>query len=364
MLSVGLIFALGLPTRYLVDLDVYQHGVVAFWSGSDLYGGVFHTREAPLPFTYPPVAAVFLTPLVWLPDLVLTIISIGCLTVSTQVVLRQLQARQPSRLALALTPLMMCTEPVLATLMYGQINVILLALVILDASGTIQRRVPWFPPGVLIGIAAAIKLTPAFFLLFFFRPGRWRGLVGVALGFLVATGIGWVIRPAATIAYFSDVMFQTDRIGAAHYAFNVGIAGMLARLELSGLWWFMASLLVIAIIVVRIQYLDDLWALCITACGVLLVSPISWSHHWVWLPIITLIVLARGPAWFGAWLWFGCTVGCFHAFMPAGGHAELSWAWWQQVLAAHYALLAMMVLGWAGRSTCSKHQPTPATTCQ
>jgi hypothetical protein len=141
------------PWRPHLDLDVYRLGARMWLSGGDLYGLLPPTIIGNhLPFTYPPVAAVLFTPFTLVPlpvaGVVLTALSVVALVVVPRLT--------PARVAVVL-PVALLLEPVRETLGFGQVNLLLMALVALDC---LHRRPRW-PRGVLVGLAAAIKLTPA-----------------------------------------------------------------------------------------------------------------------------------------------------------------------------------------------------------
>ena len=162
---------------YRIDLDVYRIGGRVWLSGGNLYGRLPPTRAGVrLPFTYPPAAAVLLSPFSLVPMTVavtvLTLVTIALLAVVLAVVLRHLGGPRGGPLwALAwLLPPALFLEPVRDTLAFGQVNVALMALVTLDCLTDIPR----WPRGALVGLAAAVKLTPLAFVLFFL-PGVTTG---------------------------------------------------------------------------------------------------------------------------------------------------------------------------------------------
>ena len=167
---------------YRIDLAVYRIGGRTWLHGGDLYGQVLVIRGLRLPFTYPPIAAVGLAPLALLPmtaaGTVLTVGSVALAAVVLRVFLRRLAGPAAGSMWAAgwLLPAALLLEPVRSTLAYGQVNIVLMALVTLDCL-TVEPR---WPRGALTGLAAAVKLTPAAFVLFFLLRRDYRAAATAA----------------------------------------------------------------------------------------------------------------------------------------------------------------------------------------
>lgn len=164
---------------YRIDIDIYQMGARAWLDGRPLYGGgvLFHTPIGlNLPFTYPPLAAVLFSPFAWLQmpaaSVAITVLTLVLLIASTAIVLTGLDAWPTSRLVpaparlrrlwlavLIVAPATIWLEPISSNFAFGQINVVLMTLVIVDC---FPRRTPW-PRGLMLGLGIALKLTPRCF---------------------------------------------------------------------------------------------------------------------------------------------------------------------------------------------------------
>ena len=353
--------------RYRIDLDVYRIGSTVWRHAGDLYGPMRATRVGlALPFTYPPIAAVALAPLTLVPFAVasgaLTVASIAMLAVVAAVFLRALGV--PRRLLLwsvaVLLPLGLFLEPVQANLSFGQVNIILMLLVTLDC--LIAR--PRWPRGALVGVAAAIKLTPAVFVIFFLVRRDYRAARNALLSFVATTGIGFLLSWHSSVEYWTGTVFDSGRIGGVGYVGNQSLQAVLARVGLHGsvatLGWIVLSIGVVALVVLGMsravaagQFAP---ALVLNAFCVLLVSPISWTHHWVWIAPALLCLLAL--AW-RARLWTplllaAAGVALFTIgpqwHLPQGGDRELAWSWGQQIIGGCYLWYAVVVLGYAAFS--------------
>jgi alpha-1,2-mannosyltransferase len=347
---------------YRIDLDVYRIGSRAWLNGAHLYGPLPATMSgARLPFTYPPLAAILLSPLSMLPmavaSVLLTAASAALLAFVLRACLRSLDqpgAQLSGWAVWWLLPLAFALEPVRNTLAYGQVNIVLMALVAADCLAPSAR----WPRGSLVGLAAAIKLTPAAFVLFFLLRRDWRAAGMAAASFLAATGVGFLLAWHDSVQYWTRTVYDASRVGGLSYAANQSVVGVLARLgfshpALAEVW------LVVAVAVVGAACLgmrrsfaasQDCLALSLNAFAALLISPISWSHQWVWcvpalvamaavglrqkalIPLaattVGMVVFAAGPQW-----WF-----------PRGDLRELDWPAWQQVVGSSYVGFAAIIL--------------------
>lgn len=362
--------------HYRIDIDVYRMGGQAWLNDRPLYtGGVmFHTPIGlNLPFTYPPLAAVAFCPFAWLglpaASLAITLTTLTLLIVSTVIVLTRLDVWATSLIAPGPAGLRRCwlavlivataaiwLEPVKSNFAYGQINAVLMTLVIADC---IPRRTPW-PRGVLLGIGIALKLTPAVFLLYFLLRRDARTTVRAVASFAAATLAGFVVAWGDSWEYWTDTVRNTDRIGAPELNTNQNISGVLARLGLSQdqrfVLWVAACLLVLAVTVWATRRVLDageptLAVICIALFG-LVVSPVSWSHHWVWgLPVVLVTgVMAwrRHNAALAALTAAGLALMVWTPIDLLPKHHELTAAWWRQLIGASYVWWALATLVTAG----------------
>ena len=216
---------------YRIDLAAYRMGGQSWLHGADLYGQVPVSRGLPLPFTYPPIAAVLLAPLALMAmtpaGTVLTLGSIALAAAVLWVFLRRL-AGPAAETAWAvgwLLPAALVLEPVRSTLAYGQVNLVLMALVALDC----LVAAPRWPRGALTGLAAAVKLTPAAFVLFFLLRRDYRSAATAAVSFAVVTAVGFALAGRDSVRYWTVAVFQTGRVGNPAHAANQCLQAVLAR---------------------------------------------------------------------------------------------------------------------------------------
>jgi alpha-1,2-mannosyltransferase len=265
-----------------------------------------------------------------------------------------------------LAPLALFLEPVRDNLQYGQVNIALMALVSLDC---LLDRPPW-PRGAGTGLAAALKLTPAVFVLYFLVRRDYRAAAVAAVSCAVATGIGFLAIPRDSVRYWTSLVFQTGRIGTRIYAGNQSLQALLARGGLDpwqpagrDLWLALSAVvLAVAALGMRRAFTEsrDVLALSLNAFAGLLISPVSWTHHWVWTaPALLALAAVPGRAFR---LLAGCGAVIFYLappwLLPWGDHRELHWTAWQQVAGSSYVVFALIVLLLAAALPAQGHRRT------
>ena len=181
------------------------------------------------------------------------------------------------------------------TLMFGQINALLMGLMAADLLARNPRWTRGFPgSGFLVGVAAGIKLTPLVFGLYYVVRKDWRGLVNMAAGFTATVVLGWLLRPVESVQFWFEMLPDTSRMGGAGYVDNLSLKGALLHFGVPETYvtvpWLVLSVIVVALGAVVIKAASDqgarVVAVSATALTMLLVSPVSWSHHWVWVAAV------------------------------------------------------------------------------
>jgi alpha-1,2-mannosyltransferase len=307
-----------------VDLHVYVGGAGALDQPGTLYDYVYadQTPDFPLPFTYPPFAAVAFYPLHLLP--------FGFLALAWQLgifaalygVVRISQRLLPGegvgdrRVAMLWTAVGIWIEPLRSTFDYGQINVLLVLAVLYAVYST-----RWWLSGLLVGLAAGVKLTPAASGLYFVGARRWGTVVFSAVVFVGTVAVSALVVGDQTRYYFTELLGDADRVGPIGTSFNQSWRGGISRILGHDAGYGPIVLAGIAVTGV-LAFLawraiggarDRLGAIVIVQLFGLLLSPISWTHHWVWL-IPLMIWLLHGPlrerlgARILGWGWLGMTV--------------------------------------------------------
>lgn len=298
-----------------VDMVIYRQGVDAFLHGREMYSEPMFAGDLALPFIYPPFGALFMAPLNIIPGIddtfagrIVIALSNALLLLCLWMVWRWLlDANRWAMPAAAISwALALISEPVELNHSFAQVNVILMSLVVLD----LVPRKRTLPQGWLIGIAAAIKLTPLAMLLYFLLRKDFRAIVTAGISAALATLLAAIVRFDATWEFYGARLLGMGSGGDfgvnTSYQSNSSWRGMIQRwfsseqaLEDSGhlvtaLWAVLVILTITAGAWIMIQllrrgYLVDAWL--INAVIMLLISPVSWSHHWVWLALAV-------PVWF------------------------------------------------------------------
>ena len=286
-----------------VDLHVYLGGAAALDHPGTLYSYVYadQTPDFPLPFTYPPFAALVFYPLTRLPfGLVAFCWELGIIAALYGVVrlsqrLLGVPAGEQHRQAMAWTSLAIWTEPLRSTFDYGQVNVILVLAVL---AAVYSSR--WWISGLLVGLAAGVKLTPAVSGLYFLGMRRWRTAAFSAVVFSGTVAVSIAVIGQQARYYFTDLLGDAGRVGPIGTSFNQSWRGGISRLlgydagygplVLAGI----AVTAVLAVLAWRGLAGERLGSLLVVQLFGLLLSPISWTHHWVWLVPLAIWLLS-GP---------------------------------------------------------------------
>ena len=308
-----------------VDLHVYLGGAGALDHPGTLYSYVYadQTPDFPLPFTYPPFAALVFYPLHLLPfGFVAFCWQIGIMAALYGVVrvsqrlLGQADGARPT--ALLWTAVGIWIEPLRSTFDYGQVNVILVLAVLCAAYSS-----RWWLSGLLVGLAAGVKLTPAVTGLYFLGMRRWAAAIFSAVVFLATVGLSIAVIGQQARYYFTDLLGDARRIGPIGTSFNQSWRGGISRIlgHDAGYGPLVLAAIAVTAVLAALAWRalgtdavrDRLGSLLVVQLFGLLISPISWTHHWVWL-LPLMIWLIHGPwrarpgARLLGWGWLGLTL--------------------------------------------------------
>ena len=361
--------------QWLFKLDsfVYYEAVRQWLDGGDLYSWYANPGQHLWPFTYTPLAAWVISPLTWMSYQQATVLLIVatplCAAVTAYAVLRRLAVAP--RMARSLAPWLaligvIALEPFPKTMEYAQVNAILMALVAVDLF-LVPERSRW--RGVLSGLAAAIKLTPAVAILVLLARREWRAAATMAGSAVGLTLLAALAAPAESWEFFTSAMWDPGRAGFADYSGNQNLKGAIARGLPEAAWnltWAVCSLLAVVAAWFLCRRLDRLRGAGRAAGGTgqddglvlslqisvvmvlgLLISPISWSHHWVWcLPVLMSVAAA-------AWRWRSTALGVAGAagflvfvlamqwWFPEQNHVEQNWPAWAKAVGSSYTWWAL-----------------------
>jgi Glycosyltransferase family 87 len=283
------------------DLRVYLGGArEALRRPGGLYAWVYDGHPG-IAFTYPPFAALLFAAGLAVPFPVLmglaTGVSVLALAGPVAIAFRQLGWRGAPRLGatLLVAGLALWTEPAQRALFLGQVEPVLMALVTWDLCQPAGRR--W--QGAATGLAAGIKLVPLLFILYLLLTRRFRPAAVAAAAFAVTVVAGWAAFPSASATWWRGDFLQAGRTGFVGGQQNQSLRGALTRLAGSvdgaqAAWLAAAAVVALAGLAAaaalhrRGHAFAGLMTCALTA---LLVSPISWDHHWVWVaPGLALLI--------------------------------------------------------------------------
>lgn len=312
-----------------VDIGVYLAG------GSHLFGGGLYSMHVPpsgLLFTYPPFAALAFVPLAYLPltaaRVIWAVVNTAALTGLAGVSLRAARpADAPAAswwAALLLTGPATLLNPVFVNFSLGQVNLVLALLVTADL--LLPRRPRHAPPqGVLCGIAAAIKLTPLILVPYLFLVGRRRAAAWAAGSFVLCEALAALASPASSWTYWTKDVFDASRAGGLLYISDQNLQSVVERFHHATVGDAVvlpaaASIGILGLLLATAacRRSSPLLGLLVIETTSLVVSPITWVHHLVWVvPAIVWMAVAPDRPAAGPLL--------------AAGTALLFWAapiWW------------------------------------
>jgi alpha-1,2-mannosyltransferase len=281
------------------DLKVYRAAAGVVASGGHLYDVHFHLG---LGFTYPPIAALMFLGLraasLATDEVAVTLANITLVAVIAHCTLRLrrqssvgIESASHPATAWLLAAIALWTEPVRSAIGFGQIDVLVAALVLIDLT-VVDHNSRW--GGLGVGIAAALKLTPLIFILYLAFTGRGRSAARALGMFLASVIVSFVSVPRDAASYWGGTFLDTSRVTGGSHLTGSGPAdqslrGALLRIAPGvshmTLLWVITCLLVASLglfLATRAgRRGDEAGGFVLTAITGLLISPISWTHHWV-----------------------------------------------------------------------------------
>jgi alpha-1,2-mannosyltransferase len=285
------------------DLRVY-YGAINYWqhTGGQIYDFLLPRTE--YGFTYPPFGAVTMLPMAlvgWHLAIVISIaLSLGAVWILIRLLLDPIIKRQgwARWFAIGLAAVALAAfEPVHETFAFGQVNLLLVAVVALDVLLLVRTGNKF--GGVGIGLATAVKLTPGIFIVYLLVTRRWRAAAVATGAFTAATWLAATLAPDPSRVFWTDALWDTSRVGRAAFVSNQSLNGLVARIfapsEPSKLVLLAVVLAMFAVWAVRVRRAvaarDEVAAFALTGLIGCLVSPITWVHHLVWvLPAMAVMV--------------------------------------------------------------------------
>lgn len=389
-----------LPQHF--DVYVYWNALNNWFSGNSLYNWYALPDYKMYPFTYPPFGAWALSPLTWFDYETAARLMIMAIALQTALIValigRSLGWSWGSAFAIAPWAAILvqqCLEPFNQSVGFAQVNTAMMALVMIDVAAPPS----WKGRGVASGLAAAIKLTPAIAVLIFLLRRQWRSAITMVTTSVAVTLLGCIISKDESASFFIYAMWDPQRAGDPYYTSNQNLKGFVSRALPENAWsitWAIAVVLALVAAVwlcLRIQaaatpatpagdaakpaasdavatpsavatapapVLPENLATLLTAAVImtlgLLVSPITWSHHWVWglASVVVLIAVAlrlkSAPLAAVALVQGALFIMAPHWWFSHGQVNELHWNVVEQLVGSSYTLAAIasgVALAWA-----------------
>ncbi|MEO5983754.1 MAG: glycosyltransferase 87 family protein [Pedococcus sp.] len=355
--------------QWQVDVEVYREAGVSILTGRPIYSAM---TEAPqlLPFTYPPFAAIVAIPLAFLPFGVIGWLwTLAQVAATTAIVwyagwrlIHRTGSLAPLTLALLTAP-MLWLHPVSDGLRFGQVNAFMVLACLMDLRSPRPGLLRRIPPGVLVGIAMSIKLTPGVFVVHYLVNRRWKE-AATAVGTAVAVTVGsWLVLPEASFTFWGGALQDPARLGPNAGTSNQSIRGFLLRVGPDGLAGNILWLVLVAVVGVIGYALarrawragDSISEVAAVGLMAVLLSPVAWIHHLHWMVVVVFAVLGAAPWRDRRRMWAaGAITAFFLCRMPWWGISWLnqpSWPKWPgrvlQNADTFGSLLALALLWWA-----------------
>ena len=362
----------GSARNHLFGLPVYTHHATSIPHHLGLPASLMQTIEYN---AHPPVAVLLALPLAHLdyPKAVLTwnLISLLALAVSLKIVASELGL--PWTTLPPMLGLLPFCHPVYGNLYLGQLTLALVLLV--TAIWALERSGRSEIAGLIIGAAAAIKLFPAYLVLFYIARRRIRPLAAAVLSFLALNLLAaFTLGLDSYHDYIETVIPEQAKFWSCGY--NLSITGFwhklfnpIAETGLVDPLWLSPSLahggtlfssLVLTIIVATCVYLsqspiqhDLTFGMTVTA--MILVSPVAWDFS-LPLLLVPLALIAHAAMISGSrWIPVALCLILVITWIPQNTLTELAWTDhsvhtlpWTFMLGApslkFYGLLAVFVL--------------------
>ncbi len=188
--------------------------------------------------------------------------------------------------------------PVRDEMRFGQVDMLLLAMAVADCATSAPR----WPRGALVGLATAIKLVPGVFIVYLWLSGRRRAAATAVIAALAWTTGAWLVLPHDSVTYWTSVIFQPGRLGSNSGPSDQSLRGMLLREFLPGpapgaLWLALALVVATAGFSLARRLAREsreMEGIAVTALLGVLLSPVSWIHHFLVVVVVIGAVLADG----------------------------------------------------------------------
>ncbi|MFK7779362.1 MAG: glycosyltransferase family 87 protein [Gimesia sp.] len=263
---------------------------------------------------HPPTANLVCFPFLFLSyqnaHLAWNLVSIVLLGLMVVLIVKGLELRLSVWSIIALLTLLLVCDPLLQTLIQGQLNLLLAFLIVV--AWRAEKSGKSFVSGICLGLATAVKIYPAYLFLYFLVRKDWRALSGGIVSFVLIT-----LLTAAVFgidAYRDYVTVVIPVVGGVSNTNNWGNSSLLAfwerlfvqstpsiqplvdspvllKISLWSSWIIVTMLAVIATWKTRTEKFSE-QAFAITIVAMLLMAPTTWHHYFITLAFPVGLLLA------------------------------------------------------------------------
>jgi len=264
---------------------------------------------------YPPITLILLSPLrglpkgtgeqLWAGATIAVALLLAAITVRASIAATdQADTVRQRALGTAIAaPLVLLSFPVSFNLSTGQLSILVMALAMADASGLLPRRFQ----GSLVGMAAALKLTPLIFAPYYALTRQWRQLGVAAATFGMLSAIGFALFPQDSINFWTHPDAAAQMAGSSHL--NVTILGILLQwpgesIPVRVAWLALAAGAgAAAFWRARAHFLrgEQFQAALVIGIASTVISPLGWSHYQQWQVVAAVWLMLSGRRRNTAW---------------------------------------------------------------
>ena len=298
--SAAILVALDAPSAgqrwTMLDLQIYHWGGLLARHSGALYSSQFpHLLHYHLRFTYPPMAALVFAAVSAIPTAVLEwvvmVASIAALVATLWLTWGALGYRRSAgRMAatLAAAGVALWLQPVQQTLSFGQVNLILMLVIVADLC---LPDASW-AKGVGVGLAAGFKLTPLIFIPYLLLTRRFRVAAVSLATFALTIAASFVVLPAQSRRYWLSGLFLNSRragsnAGVSNQSLHGALTRLLGSLPAAHPYWVATSVIIgiggLMFAAWAARQAQEMLGILTCALTGLMISPISWAHHWLWI---------------------------------------------------------------------------------
>jgi alpha-1,2-mannosyltransferase len=338
-----------------LDLSTYLLGG-AHASSNDLFTVTYPTDH--LGFTYPPFSALLFAPFAHFPpracEVVFSFINLvalfGMIVVSLRAVCRALDKRTLLWWGLALVLPVVLFDPVRQTFLLGQVNIILALMIVADLTMDLP-----LPRGILVGLAAAIKVTPFILIPYLLLTRQGRAGIRAVASFLAAALLAVVVNASTSWSYWTHYIRDPQRAGMLSWIGNQGVLGATERMLGHTVTTPTAFVIVVSVGVLGLLIATGAYRRSSPVLGLLVVeateslaSPVSWSHHFIWMVLLVAwLALAEDRPRAGEWYALALSVLLWAApywWVPHGPAIRFAGRGWLLPLGDAYVLVFIVLL--------------------